>query len=155
LRSIRHRVREHRTSIDGLSFVKSRIGAPSMPMAELFDFELLAVERGFVRARAVPSKRHYNPLGVVQGGFASTTLDIALGLASLTVLEGDAEGVGSTDLSVRYLRAMRVEDGPMLVEATVLHVGRTVVVAEARMTGEGGRIFALAQSTSVIRRVVT
>jgi uncharacterized protein (TIGR00369 family) len=121
-----------------------------MPMAELFAFELRLVERGTVLASACASERHYNPLGVVQGGFAGTVLDIALGLASISVLEGDANGVATTDLSVRYLRPILASTGALQVSATVLHAGRTIVVAEATLKDANGKSYALAQSTSLV-----
>jgi uncharacterized protein (TIGR00369 family) len=121
-----------------------------MPMAELFAFELHSVERGEVVASAAASERHYNPLGVVQGGFAGTVLDIALGLASISVLEGDASGVATTDLSVRYLRPILASTGRLQVQATVLHAGKTIVVAEAKLSDSAGKTYALAQSTSLV-----
>ena len=119
-------------------------------MAELFDFELLQAERGEVQARAKPSSRHYNPIGVVQGGFASTVLDIALGLVSLSVLTGDANAVATTDLSVRYLRPIRESTGAMRIEASILHKGRTIVVAQAKLADAAGALYACAQSTSIV-----
>ncbi|MGZ3517137.1 MAG: DUF1697 domain-containing protein [Vulcanimicrobiaceae bacterium] len=56
--------------MNGLAFVRERIGTFPMPMAELFGLELVEAARGAIHARAQPSSRHYNPLGVVQGGFA-------------------------------------------------------------------------------------
>jgi len=123
-----------------------------MPMAELFDFEITSVERGSVQARAIPSARHENPLGVAQGGFAGTTLDMALGLVSLSVLEGDANGVATVDLNVRYFRPIYAATGMMDVRAESLHHGRTVVVAEAKLFDSNGKLYASAQSTSLISR---
>lgn len=138
--------------MNGLAFVRALIGKVPMPMAELFALELLHAERGVIRVAARPSVQHYNPLGVVQGGFASTVLDIALGLVSISMLVDDATGVATTDLSVRYLRPILESTGAMEVEASILHVGKTVIVAQAMLIDVGGKNYACAQSTSIIMR---
>jgi uncharacterized protein (TIGR00369 family) len=136
--------------MDWLEFVRSRIGSIPMPMGDLFGFELLDAEPGKIRARALPHARHYNPFGVAQGGFAGSVLDIALGLVSISVLPPEAKGVATGDLSVRYVRPIYDSTGWMNAEAIVLHAGRTLVVAEARLFDADGKLYAVAQSNSVI-----
>lgn len=123
-----------------------------MPMAGLFSFELRRVEFGRISASARPSKNHYNPFGVVQGGFASSVLDIALGLVSISVLSGDATSVATADVATRYLRPIYESTGIMEIEASTLHQGRTIVVAQAALRDGLGALYALAQSSSVIVR---
>jgi uncharacterized protein (TIGR00369 family) len=143
---------ELRIVVDGLEFLKSLKPDDPMPMARHFSFRIAEVEYGKVAATAVPQPVHENPFEVVQGGFAATVLDIALGLVSISVLTGDAESVATTDLSVRYLRSIRGETGQMRITASTLHVGRKVVVAEAKLHDSAGNLVALAQSTSLIAR---
>ncbi|MGZ3552130.1 MAG: PaaI family thioesterase, partial [Vulcanimicrobiaceae bacterium] len=131
--------------MNGLAFVRERIGTFPMPMAELFGLELVEAARGAIHARAQPSSRHYNPLGVVQGGFASTVLDIALGLVSISILTEDAMSVGTTDLSVRYLRPILEATGRMDVTASIIHSGKTLVVAQAQLSDADGALYACAQ----------
>ena len=47
----------------------------------------------------------YNPLGSVHGGIAATLLDSCMGCAVHTTLEAGV-GFTTTDLQVRYIRAM-------------------------------------------------
>jgi uncharacterized protein (TIGR00369 family) len=89
---------------------------------------------------------------VVQGGFAGSVLDIALGLVSISVLTEDASGVATTDLSVKYFRAIYETTGFLDIEASVVHLGRTIVVAQAQLIDGAGRLCASAQSTSLIHR---
>jgi uncharacterized protein (TIGR00369 family) len=138
--------------VDGLAFVRSLLGAASMPMAEHFDFVLDEVAAGSVRGRATPETRHENPFGVAQGGFASSVLDIALGLVSISVLEGEASGVMTLDLDVRFFRPILARTGTMQVKAEVIHGGQTIVVGEARLFDAGGTLYAGAQSTSIVAR---
>lgn len=123
-----------------------------MPMAMPFGFRITNVERGLVTATAVPGEQHYNPFGVVQGGFAATVLDIALGLVSITVLDDDAASVATTDLSVRYIRSIRENAREVTIRANVLHAGRKTVVGEALLEDEAGKLIATSQSTSLIVR---
>jgi uncharacterized protein (TIGR00369 family) len=132
-----------------LTFVRERIGSPAMPMGEHFSFELIEAERGKVLARACADARHYNPLGVVQGGFAATVLDIALGLVSITVLTDSAAGVSTIDLSVTYLRPVYENVGWLNIEAEVTHAGSTLIVARASLKNPAGKTYATAQSNSL------
>lgn len=123
-----------------------------MPMAEHLDFVLDEVAAGSIRGRATPKRRHENPFGVAQGGFASTVLDIALGLVSISVLEGEATGAMTLDLDVRFFRPILATTGTMEVKAEVIHAGQTIVVVEARLFDAGGTLYAGAQSTSMVAR---
>jgi uncharacterized protein (TIGR00369 family) len=139
-------------AMDGLAFVRSLPPGDPMPMARHFSFRIASADYGHVTATATPQSGHHNPFDVVQGGFAATVLDIALGLVSISVLTGDAQAVATTDLSVRYLRSIRGETRDMHISASTLHVGRQVIVAEAKLHDDAGSVFALAQSTSLIVR---
>ena len=138
--------------MNGLHFVRELSFERPMPMALPFDFRIVQVERGTVAATATPSEQHYNPFGIVQGGFAATVLDIALGLVSITVLEDDAISVATTDLSVRYIRSIRVEAGTLFIRANVVHAGRQTIVSEAFLESDEGKLLATSQSTSLIVR---
>jgi uncharacterized protein (TIGR00369 family) len=138
--------------MDGLAFLKSLPPDDPMPMARHFSFRILSLDYGSVTASAVPESAHENPFEVVQGGFAATVLDIALGLVSISVLKDDAQSVATTDLSVRYLRSLRGGSDAMVIRASTIHVGRKIVVAESKLEDSAGTLFALAQSTSLIAR---
>jgi uncharacterized protein (TIGR00369 family) len=138
--------------MDGLAFIRGLVWASPMPMAGLFGFEVVEVARGSVRAKALPTAKHANPFGVTQGGFAGTVLDMALGLVSISVLDGDAGGVATVDLSIRYFRSIGESTGPMEIRAEILHRGRTTVVAEAKLFDAAGKLHASAQSTSIVTR---
>jgi uncharacterized protein (TIGR00369 family) len=138
--------------MDGLAFLRSLPADDPMPMARHFSFRIAGIDYGKIRATAIPEPAHENPFEVVQGGFAATVLDIALGLVSISVLTGDAQSVATTDLSVRYLRSIRGESGQMTIRASTLHVGRKIVVAESQLVDSAGNVVALAQSTSLIAR---
>ena len=85
-----------------------------------------------------PGEEHYNPIGVVHGGYAATILDSALGCAVHTTLPA---GVAYTSLGleVKYLRPITRDTGRVLCEGVVVHRGRRQATAEARLTAEDTR----------------
>jgi uncharacterized protein (TIGR00369 family) len=70
-----------------------------------------------------PGEEHYNPIGVVHGGYAATLLDSALGCSVHTTLPA---GVGYTSLGLeaKYVRPITRDTGRVLCEAKVLYRGR-------------------------------
>ena len=60
--------------LDGLEFLRRMLAGelPYPPIAELFGARLAEVEAGRVVWEAVPGEEHYNPIGTVHAGFATT-----------------------------------------------------------------------------------
>lgn len=127
---------------------------PPPPIASLLDFEIALVERGRVVFAVEPREWMYNPIGSVHGGVAATLLDSALGCAIHTVLDAGARYT-TTDLHVRYVRAMTAETGRVLADASVVHQGRKLATAEGRLYAEGDpdRLFAHATTSCLIASV--
>jgi len=124
---------------------------PPPPIASLLDFDIAVVEPGRVIFTVEPAEWMYNPIGSVHGGVAATLLDSALGCAIHTVLEA-GQRYTTTDLHVRYLRAMTAQTGRVLADAQVVHAGRKLATAEGRLYAEGDseRLFATATTSCLI-----
>jgi uncharacterized protein (TIGR00369 family) len=124
---------------------------PAPPIAQLLDMRLVEVAHGRAVFELEPAEWMYNPLGSVHGGVAATILDSCLGCAVHTTLP---PGVGftTTDLQVRYVRALREGDGRVLAEGRVVHAGSRTATAEGRMfmAGDEGRLLAHATTGCVI-----
>jgi uncharacterized protein (TIGR00369 family) len=108
------------------------------------------LEEGRVIFEGEPGEEHYNPIGVVHGGYAATLLDSALGCAVHTTLPA---GVGYTSLGleVKYLRPIERDTGRVLCEGKVIHRGRRQATAEARLTAaDSGKLLATGTSTLMI-----
>jgi uncharacterized protein (TIGR00369 family) len=123
---------------------------PPPPIAVVMNFEIAELEEGRAVFIGRPGEEHYNPIGVVHGGYASTILDSALGCAVHTTLPA---GVGYTSqtLEVKYLRAITRGTGPVRSEAEVIHGGRRTATSEARLTSlETGKLLATGTSTCLI-----
>jgi uncharacterized protein (TIGR00369 family) len=125
---------------------------PAPPIAAMMGFEIVEVEPGRAVFAVEPAEWMYNPIGSVHGGVAATILDSCMGCAVHTTLEA---GVGYTtsDLQVRYIRAMSVASGRVLAEGRVVHGGRRTATAEGRLSAESdGTLLAHATTGCVIMR---
>ena len=123
---------------------------PPPPIAVVMNFAIAEVDEGRAVFEGQPGEEHYNPIGVVHGGYASTLLDSALGCAVHTTLDA---GVGYTTLTLetKCVRPITRETGPVRAEAEVFHRGRTQATAEARLVAvESGKLLASGTSTCLI-----
>jgi uncharacterized protein (TIGR00369 family) len=126
--------------------------APPPPIADLLGLSLELVEPGRVVFALEPAEWMYNPIGSVHGGIAATLLDSCTGCAVHTTL-GAGIGYTTTDLQVRYLRAMSDTTGRVLAEGRVIHTGRRTATAEGRLFVEDTeRLIAHATSGCAILR---
>jgi uncharacterized protein (TIGR00369 family) len=105
---------------------------PAPPIARLLDFTIVEVEDGRAVFAMEPAEWMYNPIGSVHGGVAATILDSCMGCAVHTTLEAGV-GYTTTDLQVRYIRAMSDASGRVLAEGRVIHRGRRTATAEGRV----------------------
>ena len=123
---------------------------PPPPIAQLLDFEISLVEEGHVIFAFTPAEWMYNPIGSVHGGVAATLLDSSLGCAIHTTLAAGRRYTTS-DLQVRYVRAMSADSGRVLADSHVVHAGRKLATAEGRLYAEdGGKLFAHATTSCLI-----
>lgn len=138
--------------LSGLAFLEAlRDGElPSAPiMATLGGAELESVEPGRVVFVLEPAEYHYNPIGSVHGGVYATLLDSACGCAVQSTLPAGV-GYTSLDLSVRFLRPMTAETGPVRCEGGVVSSGRRTALARASITDGTGRLLGEATSSCLI-----
>ena len=128
--------------LDGLSALRAMIAGelPPPPIATLLGFELVEVEPGRAIFAVEPGDRHYNPIGMVHGGLAATLIDSATGCAVHTTLPAGT-GYTTTDVQVRFVRPITRDTGRIECIGEVVHVGRRLATAEARVMA-GGRLLA-------------
>jgi uncharacterized protein (TIGR00369 family) len=136
----------------GLEYVRAiQAGEiPPPPIAVVMNFAIAELEEGRAVFIGEPGEEHYNPIGVVHGGYASTILDSVLGCAVHTTCPA---GVGYTSqtLEVKFLRPITSDTGSVRAEANVIHRGRKNATSEARLTSvEGGKLLATGTSTCLI-----
>ncbi len=138
--------------MSGLEYMTAVVtgAVPPPPIAVTMRLRPVELEEGRVVFEGEPGEEHYNPIGVVHGGYAATLLDSALGCAVHTTLPA---GVGYTSLGLeaKFVRPLTRDSGRVLCEATVLYRGRKQATAEARLTAAGdGKLLAHGVSTCMI-----
>ena len=143
--------REQLRARSGIEFLKG-IGngeLPPAPIAELMGIVPIAVEPGVAIFQGTPGLQHYNPSGVVHGGYAATMLDTAVGCAIHTMLPA-GKGYTTLELKVNYIRAMTDKVGPVRAEGKVITLGGQVGIAEGRITDANGKLYAFATTTCLV-----
>ena len=93
-------------SLSGLEYLQHLIDDDlPPPIAELLNFRLSRIGPGVAVFEGTPAEYHYNPIGVVHGGFAATLLDSALGCAVHTTLK-PGFAYTTVELKVNYVRPL-------------------------------------------------
>lgn len=146
-----HAAAEAGRSLSGMEYLRKIIAGelPRPPMGALMNFSLLEIGEGRAVFGAEPGEYHYNPLGVVHGGLAATLLDSAMGCAVHTVVP-QGRGYTTVELKVNYVRAMTRDTGRVRAEGKVIHAGRSIATAEARLVDGNGRLYAHGSTTCLI-----
>ena len=156
--------RERTTSWQDPSITASRLGResgmemlqavrdgrlPAPPIATTMGFDLDEVEDGRAVFSLEPAEHHYNPIGSVHGGVFATLLDSATGCAVHSTLPAGV-GYTSVDLNVKFLRGMSASTGRVTCEGRVVNRGRRLVLAEATIKDDAGRLLATATSSCLL-----
>lgn len=138
----------HRTGLEMLNAMLAG-ELPPPPISQTLDFLLVEVEYGRAVFQGKPLLRHYNPLGSVHGGWFATLLDSALGCAVHTTMP-----VGKTyttaELKVNLVRPLTERVPLVRAEGTLIHGGNRMAVAQARLTGPDGKLYAHATTTCFV-----
>jgi uncharacterized protein (TIGR00369 family) len=140
-------------TMSGMDYLNAMLRGeiPRPPISHTMDFILDSCEEGRAVFTVTPAEFHYNPIGMVHGGLAATLLDSALGCAVHTTLPA---GVGYTtlELHINLVRAITKDSGPLRAEAEIIHLGRTLGTAQARLSGADGKLYAHGTTTCMIFR---
>ena len=138
------------TPLSGLDYLRQRIKDwHGSAMAETMNMRLIAVEDGSATFEGFPSPRYYNPQMRLHGGYAATLIDSATGCAVQTKLPGGV-GYGTIELKVNYVRKIDAETGRLLCTGTVIHAGRTMFTADAKVVDENGKLYAHGSGTFLV-----
>ena len=122
---------------------------PPPPINDTANILAIHIEPGFAVFQGRPQKRHYNPLGIVHGGWFATLLDSAVGCAVHSTLPA-GKGYTTLELKVNMLRAINEQIPLVRAEGRLIHAGRQVATAEGRIVGPDGKLYAHATTTCLI-----
>ena len=134
----------------GREQLEALMESPRRPgIVQTLDLHLIEVDDGRVVFEGAPSRKVYNPIGTVHGGYTATLLDSACGCAVQSKLTG-AQSYTTLELKVAYHRAMTDATGPVRAEGKLVTLGRRAAFAEATLRGLDGRLYASATSTLLV-----
>ena len=122
---------------------------PYPPIAQTLDFTLVEAGHGHAVFQGTPGVAHLNPMGAVHGGWFATLLDSALGCAVHTRM-APGQGYTTAELSVNIVRALTPKVTRVRAEGKVIHCGRQLATAEAKLFGLDGTLYAHATTTCLV-----
>ena len=123
---------------------------PYPPIARTLDFILLRVAEGMALFQGTPGPAHLNPMGGIHGGWYATLLDSALG-CSVHTLMPPGRAYTTAELSLNLVRAIDPRRAPRVrAEGKVIHCGRQLATAEARLFGPDGTLYAHGTTTCLL-----
>ena len=123
---------------------------PYAPIAKTLDFTLMEVGPGLAIFQGTPGAAHLNPMGTIHGGWYATLLDSALGCAVHTMMPV-GRAYTTAELGVNLVRAIQPHKTPRVrAEGKVIHCGRQLATAEARIVGPDGTLYAHATTTCLV-----
>ena len=122
---------------------------PYPPIAQTLDFTIIEVGEGRALFQGTPGPSHLNPMGGIHGGWYATVLDSALGCAVHTLMP-PGRGYTTAELGVNLVRAIGTRAPRVRAEGKVLHCGRQLATAEAKLYGPDGTLYAHATTTCLV-----
>jgi len=122
---------------------------PFPPIAQTLDFMLVEVAEGRAVFQGTPGPAHLNPLGSIHGGWYATLLDSALGCAVHTALPA-GRTYTTAELGINLVKAINGKAPRVRAEGKVIHCGRQLATAEARLYGPDGTLYAHGTTTCLV-----
>lgn len=120
---------------------------PTPPCSQLLGWRVLDArpEEGWIRIGFDGKPEFVNPAGLIQGGILSAMLDDTMGPAVFVKTNGRLY-TATISMNISFLAHAIV--GPIIGEATVVQLGKTVAFMEGRLTDETGRLLATATANA-------
>jgi uncharacterized protein (TIGR00369 family) len=108
--------------------------ARTIPLTELFRFQVECLESGYSRMRVIYEDRQLRAGGTISGPIIMTLADTALYGMVLSLLGMELLAV-TVNLNVQFLRKPRQAD--LVAEATLLKHGRRLIVGQVLVYSDG------------------
>ncbi len=142
---------EQIAGLSGLEMMQAMLRGdiPYAAIAKTLDFAVVEVDTGRAVFQGTPGPGHLNPMGTIHGGWYATLLDSALGCAIHTMMP-PGRGYTTAELGVNLVRAIGPKVQRVRAEGKVIHCGRQLATAEARLFGPDGTLYAHATTTCLV-----
>ena len=120
---------------------------PTPPSAKLLGWRLLDArpKDGWLKVGFDGKAEFCNPAGFVQGGILTAMLDDSMGPAVMMMSEGKFYTT-TISLTVNFL--VPAKPGPLVVEAQVTQLGRSIAFMEGKLMAEDGTVLATASTVA-------
>ncbi len=143
--------REQIAHLNGLEQMQAMLRAelPYAAIAKTLNFLIVEVGEGTAVFQGTPLPEHLNPMGTVHGGWFATLLDSALGCAVHTCM-APGRGYTTAELGINLVKAITPKVQRVRAEGRVIHCGRQLATAEARLVGPDGTLYAHATTTCLV-----
>lgn len=140
--------REQLAGKSGLEMFEAMLAGslPGALIGRTLDFILVEAEFGRAVFQGRPGPAHYNPMGVVHGGWFATLLDSALGCAVGSTLPA-GKGYTTAELKINIVRPLTDKMPMVRAEGRVIHGGARMATADGRLTGADGKLYAHGSTT--------
>jgi uncharacterized protein (TIGR00369 family) len=117
------------------------------PSSKLLGWHLLDARpsEGWIRIGFEGKQEFCNPAGFIQGGILSAMLDDTMGPAVFVMTDGKRYTATIT-MTVNFLAPAR--PGPIVGEATVTQLGKTIAFVEGKLMADGGTLLATATASA-------
>ena len=109
--------------------------------------EAVAVAPNYAKTKLNVEPRHYNAVGIVQGGVYFTLADYAFALAS----NNETETVVAVEVSMSFLKP--TTSGALHAEATLLARSKSLVAYDIPVTNEQGELVARFYGRGFVRQL--
>ena len=119
-----------------------------MPFAKLAGVELLRADASGVLGALDWSDERCTAGGVLHGGAIMTLADSVAAVCAYLNLPSGAR-TATIEATTHFLRAL--SSGRLLAESAPVHLGRTIIVLETRLTNDQGQLIAHTLQTQAVR----
>jgi uncharacterized protein (TIGR00369 family) len=120
---------------------------PMPPSAKLLGWRLLDARpwEGWLKVGFDGREEFCNPAGFIQGGILSAMLDDTMGPAVFVTSDGRFY---TTTISLTVNFIAPAKPGPLIVEAQVIQLGKSIAFMEGKLMAHSGAVFATASTTA-------
>jgi uncharacterized protein (TIGR00369 family) len=120
---------------------------PAPPSAKLLGWRLLDARPwdGWLKVGFDGRPEFCNPAGFIQGGILSAMLDDSMGPAVFVTSDGRFYAT-TISLTVNFIAPAR--PGPLIVEAQVIQIGKSIAFMEGKLIANDGTVLATASTTA-------
>ena len=135
------------TGLEQMQFMLSG-NAPPPSISKTLEYKLVSVALGEAIFEGAPSSMMLNPMQTVHGGWYGTLLDSAMGCAVHTMMPV-GRGYTTAEYSINLVRGAKVGVVYRAI-GKVLHSGKQLATAEAKIVDQDGKLYAHGTTTCLV-----